>query len=133
MDIIGGDKLDLYPFYLPMSNKWDSRRKQDLIQSIYNGYMIGFFVFIENPHKSAVISDVSLSKYEYECINGANRLQAIVSFIKNEYPDKEGRYFKDLCSEDKKYFMNFDNILFTTFRTKYISLKIKIYHATRNY
>lgn len=76
---------------------WELEDKVELIDSIFNRIDIGKFVFVENDY---------VEKYEYEILDGKQRLRAILDFYEDRFAYK-GRYFSDLSKKDKVYFMKF--------------------------
>lgn len=67
---------------------WGKEEKQAFIDSLSNGYPVPLFLFAKSNYKELERSEI---------IDGMQRLNAIYSFIENEYPDKDGFYF-DLSS-----------------------------------
>lgn len=63
---------------------WSVSEKQAFIDSLANGYPVPLFLFSKKLYK-----DVE----RYEIIDGMQRLNAIFSFIENEYALEDGRFF----------------------------------------
>ncbi|MBW3020307.1 hypothetical protein KY334_03345, partial [Candidatus Woesearchaeota archaeon] len=42
-------------------------------------------------------------------LDGKQKLSTIVGFMNNEFPDQNGKYFKDFSKESKNKFLNFMN------------------------
>lgn len=67
---------------------WGIEEKRAFIDSLSNGYPVPLFLFAKNDYKGVE---------RFEIIDGLQRLNAIFSFIENDYPLKNGCYF-DLSS-----------------------------------
>lgn len=63
---------------------WELEEKQAFIDSLANGYPVPLFLFAKSFYKE---------KERYEIIDGMQRLNAIFSFIENQYPTSNGEYF----------------------------------------
>lgn len=63
---------------------WELEEKQAFIDSLANGYPVPLFLFAKNTYKSIDRNEI---------IDGMQRLNAIFSFIENQYPAKSGQYF----------------------------------------
>lgn len=63
---------------------WGLDEKQAFIDSLANGYPVPLFLFAKNTYKE---------RERNEIIDGMQRLNAIFSFIENEYPISSGEYF----------------------------------------
>lgn len=63
---------------------WEEEEKQAFIDSLKNGYPVPLFLFAKSTYKG---------KDRNEIIDGMQRLNAIFSFVENEYPTKSGEYF----------------------------------------
>lgn len=63
---------------------WELEEKQAFIDSLANGYPVPLFLFAKNNYKG---SD------RFEIIDGMQRLNAVFSFIENQYPTSNGEYF----------------------------------------
>lgn len=67
---------------------WELEEKQAFIDSLANGYPVPLFLFARCIYKD---------EERNEIIDGMQRLNAIFSFIENEYPSSSGEFF-DLSS-----------------------------------
>lgn len=67
---------------------WDTSEKRAFIDSISNGFPVPLFLFSKNDYKGIT---------RFEIIDGLQRLNAIFSFIENDYALDDGLYF-DLSS-----------------------------------
>lgn len=74
---------------------WEEENKVDLIDSIFNGYDIGKFVFIK---KGCLEPN--------EILDGKQRLSAICDFYMDKFKYK-GFYFSELSKKDRDYFRSF--------------------------
>ncbi|MFC0216529.1 DUF262 domain-containing protein [Paenibacillus chartarius] len=63
---------------------WSVSEKRAFIDSLANGYPVPLFLFSINKYKDIVRNEI---------IDGMQRLNAIFSFIENEYPLENGHYF----------------------------------------
>lgn len=102
-DIIGDKTLDYeldFDVYLPTKGMnlqrafvWNLFQKQQLILSMLKGIQIPLMTFINYEHKI------------FKVIDGKQRLNAMITFCKNEFPIKYNGneyYFKDLDSWAKR-------------------------------
>lgn len=94
---------------------WDLKEKQLLIESIFNNIEIGKFVlrdrgynYVENNFKNGNIKDIAFK----DVVDGKQRFNAILGFIKNEFPDVEGNYFYDLSAKCKNEFLGYRNLFY---------------------
>lgn len=92
---------------------WNLEQKQSLISSIWNNVEIGKFVirprsfsWVENRIKEGRLDNTSFS----DLVDGKQRINSIVSYIKNEFPDLDGVYFDDLSESAKRKMMGYRNI-----------------------
>lgn len=76
---------------------WTVEDKQNLIESIYRGVDCGKIVlrkrsfdYVENELKKGN-DEVAF----HDIVDGKQRLNALLGFINNEFPDKNGKYYKD--------------------------------------
>jgi len=83
--------LDLNPSY-QRDLVWTLEAKQSLIDSIFNLKHTGNLIVIEN-------------NYDYEVLDGKQRLSTVFEFINNEFQYK-GKYYKDLSILDKRTIKN---------------------------
>jgi len=80
---------------------------QNLIDSIYNGAssnLIHFRTLLKEKAKKV--------GFAYQCLDGLQRITSIVEFVNNEYPDNNGRYFRELPEELKERFLSYSFVLF---------------------
>lgn len=90
---------------------WDLRENQLLIESIYQGIEIGKFLFrylawgkLEKDAKSIGHG------YSFDCVDGKQRFNAILTFIQNKFPDLNGNYWDDLAPRAQDRFLNYANL-----------------------
>lgn len=90
---------------------WTQEQKQLLIHSIYNGIEIGKFIFKYNSWPNIVkqIGEYGHG-YDFECIDGKQRFNAIVEFIQNKFPDEFGNYWDDLSLIAQRKFLRYRNL-----------------------
>jgi Protein of unknown function DUF262 len=91
---------------------WILQDKQLLIESIYNDISIGKFVFRKRGWDYAVkYKDDPLRQAGYnDVVDGKQRLNALVEFIENKFPDLNGYYYKDFSEKTKRRFKRFSNL-----------------------
>jgi hypothetical protein len=90
---------------------WSLEQKQLLVESVYRQVEIGKFVFRKRSWRS--IQKNMLAKghgYDYDCCDGKQRLDAIVGFVTNAFPDFGGNYFRDLSERAQRCFLGFDRL-----------------------
>lgn len=63
---------------------WELNEKQAFIDSLANGYPVPLFLFAKSEYKDTERNEI---------IDGMQRLNAIFSFIENNYPCSNGEYF----------------------------------------
>lgn len=63
---------------------WELEEKQAFIDSLANGYPVPLFLFAKSNYKGSE---------RFEIIDGMQRLNAVFSFIENQYPTSNGEYF----------------------------------------
>ena len=89
---------------------WDENDKKLLIDSIYHGIEIGKFLFRYNSWNR-------IKKYEgevtnFDCVDGKQRLNAIIQFLTNQVSDMNGYYWKDLSIKAQRRFLRYSNLSF---------------------
>lgn len=89
---------------------WTLYDKQLLIESIYNQLDIGKIVvrkrswnWVENRVKKGQIKGTAFK----DIVDGKQRLNAILGFMQNEYPDLNGYFYEDLSKQAQHKFDNF--------------------------
>lgn len=92
---------------------WSLEQKQLLIDSIYNGIEIGKFLFRYNSWERLEEMRIQEGQgYGMDCVDGKQRINAIVSFIRNEYPDSHGNYWSDLSQKAQRNFTGYRNLAY---------------------
>ena len=76
------DNIQIDPPYQRMSDIWTLDKRQLLIDSIINGFDIPKLYF----HEFIPLQLVNGKTFQYSIIDGKQRLQAIWSFIENDFP-----------------------------------------------
>ena len=116
---------------------WNNYQKQLLIESIYNHVDIGKIVlrirsdkWVENRVKENKIVHTAFK----DLVDGKQRVSTIISFIKNEFKDLHGNYFKDLSNNSQRKFLNYKNVTYvelpeTTTDKEVIRTFLSINHA----
>lgn len=88
---------------------WSLKDKQLLIETIYNFGNIGSFIFRRNNATEIFRKhDKGLeTRAFHDIIDGKQRLNAIIGFVMNEFPDLSGRYFDDFSDTSQRSFFNY--------------------------
>ncbi|MBW3020589.1 DUF262 domain-containing protein, partial [Candidatus Woesearchaeota archaeon] len=81
--------------------EWKLEHKLKLLKSIYNDIFIGTFIVREYSYNR----DIAFRGV----LDGKQKLSTIVGFMNNEFPDQNGKYFKDFSKESKDKFLKFMN------------------------
>lgn len=90
---------------------WTLEQKQNLIESIYQDIEIGKFLFRYNSwERLSEIEKETGKRYSWDCVDGKQRLDAILGFIQNEFADSHGNYWKDLCGNAHRRFLSYGNL-----------------------
>jgi len=63
---------------------WSASEKKSFIDSLANGYPVPLFLFSNISHKGVIVNEI---------IDGMQRLNAVFSYIENEYANENGLYF----------------------------------------
>lgn len=91
LEWIKKDKIDLHPPY-QRNFVWTLKDQKQLVDSIMRGYPLPNFI-------------ISLRKDgTYEMVDGQQRATTISKFVKNEFPDFNKHYFRDI---DQKLFLDY--------------------------
>lgn len=86
---------------------WELEDKQALIHSIYNGISCGKIIVRRRDFNWVMKSQRTVEEACWvDVVDGKQRLNAIVDFINNEFPDKYGNYWRDLSDLAKHKFTN---------------------------
>lgn len=90
---------------------WTLEQKQLLIESIYNYINIGMIIIKKNSYES-VEKKTKQGKVGYfkDVVDGKQRLNAILGFVNNEFPDLEGRFWKDFSRYGQNRFLDFSSL-----------------------
>lgn len=91
---------------------WSEHDKQLLIESIYNFVDIGKVV-VRKRSWQWVEKEVKSGNTEVafkDIVDGKQRLNAILGFVKDEFTDLNGNYYSDLSGEALSTFKNFQSI-----------------------
>jgi uncharacterized protein with ParB-like and HNH nuclease domain len=93
---------------------WSLEQKQLLIMSIWNQIEIGKVV-IRKRNYNWVINRLKAGKKEHtafaDLVDGKQRVNAIVSYIKGEFSDMNGIYWYDLSENAKRKFLSYRNVM----------------------
>lgn len=87
---------------------WHLYQKQALIDSIYNYINIGMIIIKRNSYPS-VDKKVENGEIGYfkDIVDGKQRLDAILGFVNNIFPDSEGVFWKDFSDQAQSRFLDF--------------------------
>jgi hypothetical protein len=92
---------------------WSLEQKQLLIDSIYNGIEIGKFLFRYNSWERLEEMRIQEGRgYGMDCVDGKQRINAIISFLRNEFPDSHGNYWSDLSLIAQRNFTSYRNLAY---------------------
>lgn len=86
--------------YYQRGDVWDMERKQNFIEACLLGIACGVVLFRENNiqsiyKKASEGEEGEDGLYFYDCVDGKQRLKTLFSFYNNEFPTKDGIYWKD--------------------------------------
>ncbi|MEO6302534.1 MAG: DUF262 domain-containing protein [Bacteroidia bacterium] len=92
---------------------WTEEQKQLLIESIWNNIEIGKVVLRQRSF-NWVQKRIKEGKIEHtafaDLVDGKQRINALVSYIKGEFCDLSGNYWYDLSEGAKRKFMSYRNV-----------------------
>jgi hypothetical protein len=90
---------------------WTTEQKQLLIESIYNGIEIGKFIF---RHQDWKVIEKEMAEnghgYDYHMVDGKQRMNALIDFWSNKFPDLHGNYYNDLSHDAQHHFMTYNKM-----------------------
>lgn len=90
---------------------WTLEQKQLLIHSIYNGIEIGKFIFRDKSWKEVETQMKETGHgFNYDCVDGKQRIHAILEFVQNKFADEHGNYWKDLSEHSQRHFLGYRNL-----------------------
>jgi hypothetical protein len=82
---------------------WTLINKIDLIDSIYNRLECGKIVVRRNDFNK-VNNDKSGEQALYDIVDGKQRLDALRGFVSNEFPDRNGHFFREFDIRAQRMF-----------------------------
>lgn len=92
---------------------WTLKDKQLLIESIYNNIDIGKIVIRRRSYEWVQQRILSGKKACFkDIVDGKQRLNALLGFVQNEFPDSQGNYWDDLSKYAQNKFMNFNCVAY---------------------
>lgn len=120
IDKIEVNELNWNPYFLVDGNKifyqrefcWNLNDKQLLIESIINGIEIGKIVFRKRSY-DWIVNQLKNGNNEVafkDIVDGKQRLNAILGFVTDEYPDIRGHYFSEYSRQAQHSFTNFQGL-----------------------
>lgn len=132
--VVVGDDGHYYHFQRGLV--WDLEDKQKLIRSLYDGINIGSFVFRDKSY-DRVMSDSKNPKYPVDAswldlVDGKQRADAILSFIRCEYPDHYGYYWNDLSIQTRSKFLSIMNMTYIEMHEDTTDLEVLEYFILLN-
>ena len=98
------NKTNMSPEY-QRGDVWEASDKVALIDSIFNNVEIGKFAFITLPY--------SRDGFQYEILNGKQRLQSIIDFVEGRFEYK-GKKFRELHRLDQHHLRNYSVLMTET-------------------
>lgn len=94
---------------------WSTEQKQLLIESIYNGIEIGKFVLRRKSWEDMIVQMKETTHgFDFDCVDGKQRLNAIIDFYTNKFPDLHGNYYRDLSGKAQRRFLDYRNLALGT-------------------
>lgn len=113
---VNGNKVHYQRGYV-----WNTDQKKLLIDSIYNNIEIGKFIFKHNswPFVESQMAETGHG-FDFDCVDGKQRISAIIEFVQDKFQDSFGNYFSDLSKNAQRRFFNYDKFALGTMdeRTK---------------
>lgn len=100
--------------YYQIGLVWSVEDKQKLIRSIYNDIPIGNVVFRVRSYKNAKL-DLTNGHPQpswNDLVDGKQRVDAILGFVRGEYTDHLGNHWGDLSIRSRSQFLSRNNLLF---------------------
>ncbi len=105
--VVGPDGEDII-YQRPLV--WTRNENQLLIESIYNNIEIGKFV-IRTRSWAWVQNRFNAGKWENtafaDVVDGKQRLNTILDFVSNKFPDMHGNFYHDLSDQAQRKFLGF--------------------------
>lgn len=90
---------------------WSLEQKQLLINSIYNGAEIGKFIFKYHSWNNIMAQVKETGHgYNYDMVDGKQRINALLDFIHNKFTDTNGNYWSDFSEKAQRKFLNYNNL-----------------------
>lgn len=114
----GGVNFDPYVFdkdgnkqFYQRGLVWTTEQKQLLIESIYSGIEIGKFLFRYKSWEQ-IREQMAETRhgFNYDCVDGKQRMHALLEFVQNKFPDLHGNYFDDLSESAAHDFLNYNRL-----------------------
>ena len=93
---------------------WTLQDKKNLIDSIYLGINCGYIVLKSND-----------TGYDYDVIDGKQRINCLMDFFENKFPDSNGNYWKDFSKPAQRFFNGRNCITFCFLRENCSDEKVK--------
>ena len=101
--------------YYQRSLVWTEHQKQLLIESIYNGIEIGKFLFRYRSWDSMRVQMKETGHaYNFDCVDGKQRMHAIIDFIAGRFKDLHGNYFSELSNYSQRKFFDYSHLAMGT-------------------
>lgn len=98
---IGGERV-----YYQRPLVWSLEDKQNLIESIYNYNGCGLIVFRLRSPKWIEEQTSEDTAAWIDIVDGKQRIDAILGFMNDDYPDKQGRYYSEFSGRAKSMFLD---------------------------
>ena len=115
-------ELDFDPYVIDKSNSivhyqrslvWSNLQKERLIDSIYKNQDIGKFVIRKRSWETVETNvNLGLQTAFKDCVDGKQRLNALLEFVENKFTDSYGNYWDDLSENAQNRFMNTMNLTY---------------------
>jgi uncharacterized protein with ParB-like and HNH nuclease domain len=99
---------------------WTLQDKQNFIDSIYLGINCGYVVLKTNEYDKFCETG-----YEYDVVDGKQRINCLMDFFENKFPDSNGNYWKDFSKPAQRFFKGRNCITFCFLRENCSDEKVK--------
>ncbi len=98
-------------FYYQRGLEWTEEQNQLLIDSIYLGIDIGKFSFRSRSFEYVEKRiNAGLPASFFDLIDGKQRINAIIEFLGNKFPDNYGNYWTELSGKAQTRFLCYSNV-----------------------
>jgi len=116
-------------FYYQRDLCWNLEHKQNLINSLYRGLDLGRVIIYERTYEEVErqLKKGNLETCFYDVIDGKQRLNTLIEWKNNKFPDSNGYYFKDLSMVAQRTLLSSTNLGFFKIETNRIEDILKVF------